>query len=290
MMKNMAVQVLDETVNFVGESPLWHPQRNTLYWLDFPNNILFSYQNGHAKKVKLKVMVTALGWIDHAHLLMATSEGLFKYHIDSQVMTLIVNIEDQLTTNRSNDGRADPWGGFWVGTMNVDAKAKCGAFYRWHNGQLRKLISELSIPNGMCFDKARAVGYFADSLEQKLYVVKLDVDTGWPTSAPTIFYDFSELAVSPDGAVVDVHGNIWIALWDGGEVMCISPQGKHLHSVDTDTPRPTCPAFGGSDATTLFVTSAACELDKTPVKTVQHGTTLFYPSCCSGVFEPAVTV
>lgn len=289
-MKNIQPQILDATVNIIGESPLWHPLRNTLYWLDFPNKTLFSYHLQQCVKTQLDEMATAVAWIDHEHLLLATVTGLYKYHIENKNKELIINIEHDIETNRSNDGRADPWGGFWVGTMDVDAAPHKGAFYRWYKGELRTIVSNLSIPNGVCFDKHRLRAYFSDSTAQKVYTLELNEKTGWPESSPRIFYDFSDTDVSPDGAVVDTQGNIWIALWDGSSIACLSPEGELLYSLDTQTNRPTCPAFGGTDASTLFVTTASHELANTPVKSVAHGVTLQFTDVHQGSFEPAVKV
>ncbi|MDO6776998.1 SMP-30/gluconolactonase/LRE family protein [Shewanella sp. 3_MG-2023] len=291
--ETLAVQQYDNRVNFVGESPLWHPLRSTLYWVDFPNNLLMGKNDNESIEYTFDEMVTAIGWIDELHLLIATATGLYQFNLESKQKSLMVHVEHELQSNRSNDGRADPWGGFWIGTMNTDAKADEGAFYRYYHGELRKVIPDLSIPNGVCFDLSRQRCYFTDSAKQQIYVIALDANTGWPIQDAvnaTLFYDFSNTAVSPDGGIVDADGNLWVSLWDGGAVMCISPDGVELKRILVGTPRATCPAFGGDEAQLLFTTTAACGLEDEAISQVIHGATLLVMEKVNGVFEPAVKV
>ena len=287
-MKNNIV-IFDTNINFVGESPLWHPSRNTLFWLDFPNQILFSRHQGLTQQLLLSEMTTALGWIDDQHLLLACTSGLYQFHIDSQLTSLLCPLTIDPTVHRTNDGRADPWGGFWISIMGINAEDSSGAFYRWYQGELRPVIPSLTIPNGVCFDKNRTLAYYADSAEKKMYSLALDPNTGWPIQdTANLFYDFNCHNASPDGAVVDLEGQVWVAMWDGRCVLSISPDGNLTGKMDTETSRPTCPAFGGLAGNTMFVTTAQCGLESTAINQVAHGVTLQFDGITQGVASPAV--
>ncbi|MBQ4891635.1 hypothetical protein A9267_02835 [Shewanella sp. UCD-FRSSP16_17] len=285
-------KLFDARINYVGESPLWHPLTQTLYWVDFPNKLIRGKSATQTVEYQLAEMATAIGWIDEAHLLIATETGLYQFHLLTQKTVLIINVEHTLTTNRSNDGRADPWGGFWIGTMDNEATLNKGSFYRYYQGDLTQYISELTIPNGMCFDKSRCRAYYADSQSQKMFSLELDPENGAPLAGvkPTLFADFSSTKFSPDGAVVDASGNVWIALWDGACVVCISPSGEELSRIDVGTLRPTCPGFGGANAHQLYTTTAQCGLEQEPVLPHEHGTTLLVSEQIKGVYEPAVII
>lgn len=289
MKKNDHVSVFDNRINYVGESPLWHPLRNTLYWVDFPNNLLMSRKDNDVNQVILSEMATAIGWIDEAHLLLAKPTGLYRYHIDSQSHDLIVAIEENNDELRSNDGRADPWGGFWLGTMSTSALANAGSIYRWYQGELKCLVKNITIINAICFDKLRQRAYFADSAQKQLFLIKLN-EQGWPISEPERFYDFSLTNETPDGAIVDGHGNLWIALWDSAALVCLNPKGEEIDRINVETLRPTCPAFGGQQSEWLFITSAQYELENTPFEHIPHGTTLKFKHKTLGLFEPKVIV
>ncbi|WP_166419486.1 SMP-30/gluconolactonase/LRE family protein [Pseudoalteromonas sp. Z1A8] len=288
-MNTLTATVFDSTLNFVGEGPLWHPITQTLYWVDFPNHILHSKKGDHKVEQRLDDMVTALAWVNNKTLLLASDKGLNTYNTSTHKQTFLCSVEADKPDNRSNDGRADPWGGFWISTMHGDAHENEGAIYRFHNGVLTQVVSDLTIPNGICFDKSRARAYYADSKTQKIYRFDVDSLTGTPIGESVLFFDYSSSAVSPDGAVIDSEGNMWIALWDGARVDCISPEAKVIQSLATQTPRPTCPAFG-DDATTLYVTSAQCGLEDTPFNAIPHGATLAFKNAVKGVFEPCVKI
>ena len=85
--------------------------------------------------------VSAAGWIDHDRLLIASETRLFSFNLATQAQQTVVALEAKDPRTRSNDGRADPWGGFWIGTMGKQAEAGLGGIYRYYQGTLRPLYS-----------------------------------------------------------------------------------------------------------------------------------------------------
>lgn len=101
------------------------------------------------------------------------------------------------------------------------------------------------------------IAYYADTKDKQIMKQELDAD-GWPVGEPEIFVDMNEEGLSPDGSVVDSEGCLWNAQWGAGRVAKYSPQGKFLMAIDLpDAKQTTCPAFGGADLQTIYVTSAA---------------------------------
>jgi len=172
-----------------------------------------------------------------------------------------VPLEDDNGTTRSNDGRADPQGGFWIGTMGIKAQPYAGAIYRYYRGELRQLFDRITISNAICFAPDGGAAYFTDSFSKRIQRVALDSE-GWPKGEPEVFLDLRDAGLTPDGAVVDRDGNLWNAQWGAGRVACYSPDGALLRSLDVPASQTTCPAFGGAESTTLFVTSAANGVDE----------------------------
>jgi sugar lactone lactonase YvrE len=120
---------------------------------------------------------------------------------------------------------------------------------------LRLLYPNLSIPNAICFAPDGQAAYFADTGQQKVWRVALDA-TGWPMGTPAVYLDFTGTEIYPDGATVDAAGNFWNAQWGMGRVACYAPDGAFLSEVKVDAPHSSCPAFGGAEMRTLFVTTA----------------------------------
>ena len=166
-------------------------------------------------------------------------------------------LEADQPLTRSNDGRADPWGGFWIGTMGFNAERGAGAIYRYYKGALRQLFAEITISNAICFSPDRRFAYYTDTPTRQIMRVPLDAAEGWPSAPPEVFVDLKKDKRNPDGAVVDSDGCLWNAQWGAAQVARYSPDGSLLQTVDIPAAQATCPAFGGADLRTLFVTSAA---------------------------------
>lgn len=291
----ITAEVFDSRPCQLGEGPLWHPERHTLYWVDLLNRQLLGRDEDGAELAwNLGEMPSALGWVDRSQLLVACESGLNRFHLDTGEKTLLCALEPDLPGNRSNDGRADPWGGFWIGTMGKNGEPGQGNLYRWYRGELRKMDSGLTVPNGLCFKRGIGSGescaYYADSAASTLYRMPLDPQTGWPSGKRTLFLDLREAQWIPDGAVLDAQGNIWSSLWDGARTQCFGPDGTARGALRAPVIRTTCPAFGGRDYTDLYVTTAAVGLASAPDAPVANGVTLVYRNAVKGQPEPAVIV
>jgi sugar lactone lactonase YvrE len=142
----------------LGEGPLWHPIRQSLFWFDIN---AFKIHNWHEGKLETWVFsepVSAAGWIDEDNLIVASASALIKLSLSTGNKDTLVKLEGDMPQNRSNDGRADPWGGFWVGTMGLKAEPNSGSIYRFYKGELRKLHQNITIPNSICFPQIKALG------------------------------------------------------------------------------------------------------------------------------------
>ncbi|QDY68849.1 SMP-30/gluconolactonase/LRE family protein [Qingshengfaniella alkalisoli] len=253
--------ILGDSVSDLGEGPLWHPQRQELFWFDILNSRLSNHKDGEDHHWQFDEMVSAAGWVDYDRLLIASERRLFLFHLETGEVTDLCPLEADNPVTRSNDGRADPFGGFWIGTMGKKAEPKAGSIYRYFKGELRKIVPDISITNAICFAPDGRTAYYADTDTSLMMRQSLGGD-GWPEGAPRLFRDFSKDGINPDGAVVDADGNIWNAQWGAGRVACYSPEGEHLSTVDFPAPHTTCPAFGGEKLQTLFCTSATQGLSK----------------------------
>jgi sugar lactone lactonase YvrE len=257
-------QIFDSRACTLGEGPLWHPERQQLFWFDIVNCKLLSQQAGTPVEWVFDRMVSAAGWIDHDHLLIASETGLSRFNLETGHEEMLCEIEADNALTRSNDGRADPWGGFWMGTMSKAGEPGRGTLYRWTPSELRVIETEMSTPNAICFDAARACAYYADTKTRIIWRQPVDAKTGWPMGEKQVFVDLSATSSSPehkpDGAVVDAEGCLWNAQWGSARVARYSPDGQFLSAIDLPTGHTSCPAFGGADLGTLYVTTAQQKL------------------------------
>ncbi|MBL8563764.1 MAG: SMP-30/gluconolactonase/LRE family protein [Gemmobacter sp.] len=235
-------EVFDARPCFLGEGPLWHPQIDTLFWFDIIGKRLLARGPEGTAEWPLEELHSAAGWLDAGHLLIASETGLWRFEIATGARSLIVPLEAENPLTRSNDGRADPWGGFWISTMGKKAEPGAGAVYRFWRGELRQVAEKISIPNAICFAPDRHAAYFADTARHIVWRQPLDAD-GWPEGAAQVFRDFSEEGLSPDGAVTDATGALWMAQWGAGRVARYLPDGRFDRAIAVPAPHVSCPAF-----------------------------------------------
>lgn len=248
--------IFDDTQCQLGEGPLWHPERQQLFWCDILNHRLHS----KGQHWQFDTYVSAAGWVDRDTLLVASARALHRFDILTGDHEEICPLEADNPVTRSNDGRADPQGGFWIGTMGIDAEDGAGAIYRYYKGELRQLFAPITISNAICFAPDGKTAYFTDTPTQRIMRVALDAK-GWPDGDPVLHIDLSATNFRPDGAVVDMAGNLWNAQWGNARVAGYAPDGTFIMAHDFPAKQTTCPAFGGPDMRRLHCTSAATGLD-----------------------------
>lgn len=258
----MQAKVFDDRTCFLGEGPLWHPGLGQLFWFDIPAGRLLTVENGVQRHWQFNETVSAAGWIDRTSLLIASESALFRFGLESGARTPVVPLEADKPHTRSNDGRADPWGGFWIGTMGKMAEPGAGAIHRFYRGELRTLFPGITIPNAICFTPDRRFAHFSDTDAHRVYRVALDREHGWPVGEAELFLDLSAEGLYPDGAVIDADGIMWQAQWGASRVAAYDAQGNFLRAVGIGAPHSSCPAFGGPDLTTLYCTTAREGLDE----------------------------
>jgi sugar lactone lactonase YvrE len=244
----------------LGEGPFWHPLQERLFWFDILNKTLFSATSGGimVDRFTFDATVTAAGVIDSDNLAVASAAGIFKLTLSTDTRELLIPLEPDSTSTRTNDGRVNQSGGFWIGTMGLNNPGGVaqGALYQVRAGSVSKLLSDVYIPNSTCFSPDGRTAYFADTVSGVIRKVAIDPQTGLPNGGWQTFVDKGVIAGDPDGAVVDTEGFVWSARWKGSSVVRIAPDGRVDREIELPVSRVTCPAFGGKDLKTLYITTA----------------------------------
>jgi len=254
----------------LGEGPLWHPKRQELFWFDIPAGRLYAsdFSSDAIRHWDFGEPASACGWVDDNHLIVATARGLQHFDIVSGDWSTVCPLEADDNTTRSNDGRIGPDGSFWIGTMGVTMTPRAGAYYRYNQGKIEKLFDQVSIPNATCFSPDGRTAYLADTRKQVIWRWPLD-GQGNPVGEREVHINFREENINPDGAVCDSEGYLWNAQWGSSRVARYDPLGVLDRIIELPVSQPTCPAFGGPDLKTLYITSAkehlsAKQLEKEP--------------------------
>lgn len=283
--------VFDENKCSLGEGPLWHPGRKALFWFDILENRLLARTENQTLTWPLTEHFSAVGWVDDQTLLMASETALWRFEIETGALTKQMDLDAANAMTRSNDGRADPWGGFWIGTMGKQAEPQAGAIYRFYQGKVRELISGITVSNAICFAPDRSCAYYTDTVTQKIMRQPLAAETGWPLGAASVFVDLTRARLFPDGAVTDAAGNIWVAMWGAACVVQFASDGTEVQRLEVPARQPTCPAFGGPDLRDLYVTSATMGLEPAALeKRPMNGATFVIRDVAQGLPEPRVVL
>lgn len=279
-------QIHDPTPCELGEGPLWHPVREQLFWFDILRKQLLTREAGATRHWQFDAHVSAAGWIDRDRLMIASERALLAFDLRDGTQQVIAPLDVESAQTRSNDGRADPMGGFWIGTMGKRAEPGAGAIWRWHRGEVRRLFAPLTIPNAICFTPDGRSACFADTPARRILRVPLDRD-GWPAGDPETFIDLRADGLNPDGAVFDASGHLWNAQWGASRVAVYDPDGGLVNACRLPVRNASCPAFGGAALDTLFITTAREHLDDPGAL---DGATFAIPNLVRGQAEHQVTL
>lgn len=248
----------------LGEGPVWHPERATLLWVDIYGPVVYEAdpKGGALRAIGFGEPVSAIGLIDASSIAVASAIGLYRVDLDTGKRSLLAPLEADKPGNRSNDGRVGPGGAFWIGTMTDPPRGKGGGtVYRFHGGAFDVVRPDVTTPNSTAFSPDGTRAYLSDTTEHRIWVYELDPETGGPIRKPDLFADLSDEGLLPDGSVVDAAGRLWNAQFGSGRVACYRSDGTFERAVDLPVAQTTCPAFGGPDLKTMFVTSARVGLD-----------------------------
>lgn len=259
----------------LGECPLWSPADSRLYWVDIEGRNIhrFDPSTGENETRSLPTRPGSMVRTSTAgRFLVATETELVWFDWDSSALEPWLHLEPSGSGNRLNDGRTDPQGRYWVGSMYEDAAARqfTGHLHRIDSGgSVATLRSEIGVANGIAFDAERNRMYFADSLCDTVWRYRYDPESG-RLHDEVPFIDFTLYDGAPDGACVDTEGCYWVAAVWGWSLMRFTPDGEHDRTITLPVEAPTMPAFGGDDMSTLFVTSISTAGSRQPSPADQH--------------------
>ena len=256
------MEVLLHAGHELGECVLWCERTGRLLWTDIPAATLWSHSPVTGRTVSWRMPERLCSFAltgSDDRLLLGLASGLAFFTFSTGKVTRIVDVEADNPSTRLNDGRCDRQGRFVFGMFNQDENPKraVGGFYRLNlDLSLESLpLPKAAIANSICFSPDGRRMYFADSQEKAILYADYN-----PCSAEVgrvhTFVAADAAPGEPDGSTVDAEGFLWSTRWGVGQVMRFAPSGRLDRVVPLAAPQPSCPAFGGPDLSTLFVTSA----------------------------------
>jgi len=258
-------EVVHDAPMLVGESAIWHEVESALYWVDIEGltvNRLHA-ASGKFSSWKMGSNPSALAIDDNNFLVVATRERLLRLNTTDGAETPIADAPYDTSKVRFNDGRVDPAGRFWIGTMYEPRDQPAAEMYVLARDNLRcAWRGGMTNSNGLAWSLDGRTMFHADTTSHRIDCYDFDVATGEHSNRRTILtFPTDKTAPDyggrPDGATIDSEGMYWVAMFEGGRVLRISPTGEILREIKLPVRCPTSVCFGGPDLRTLYITSAS---------------------------------
>lgn len=246
----------------LGEGPLWSMKEQALYWVDILNHRLHRYSPEQARRSwQFDQEISAIAERADADGLLITQRHRFAtFDPASERLTPLLQVEDDMPTNRFNDGKCDLHGRFWAGTMDFDGKRPTGSLYRFSPDRIcSKIDSGYIVTNGPAWSADYRTMYHNDSVNGRVFAFDFDPESG-DASNRRLFLQFTKEEGSPDGMCTDAGGGLWIAHWGASLLTRHDASGKVLQTIRLPCSQVTSCAFGGPQLTTLYITTASVGL------------------------------
>lgn len=274
----MEVICLLDTKSTLGEGPSWDEEKEVLYWVDILQKKAHRYDPAQHKNstVQLDQAPGTIAPREGGDVILALENGFFFYNWISDVLDPIANPESHLPNNRFNDGKCDPAGRFWAGSMDSAEEAGKGKLYcLYEDLSVKEKVNDVSISNGLAWSLDHSFMYYIDTPTQNVIQYDYDIETG-EIKNPSTVITFENESGAPDGMTIDEEGMLWIAHFGGAQVSRWDPaKGEKIESVSIPALNVTCCVFGGKDRDELFVTTARKGMSKAELEEYPEAGGLF---------------
>lgn len=282
-MEMIAELVVDAQAT-VGEGPSWDAQAGHLLWVDIQGRAVHVYDplSGQDRVIPVACEPGTIVPRAGGGAVLATDRGFAFLDLDTGVVDVVAHPEAQYPQRRFNDGKCDPQGHFWAGTLFQDLGRPLaewdpiGTLYRLdHNHTPVPVLPQLRVPNGLTWSPAGDIFYFIDSPAMRVDAFDFDAASGTLANRRVAVHIPADIGL-PDGMTSDSEGMLWIAHFFGGQVSRWNPYtGKMLGRIVVPAGHVTSCVFGGEHLDELYITTARILLDEQALRERPHAGGLF---------------
>lgn len=275
----------------LAEGPSWDGETATLTWVDIVGRFVHRYEPA-TDAVATHQFEASVGFCivgRHARLVAGVGPSIRDFAF-GQPGTRVLASPTMHEGNRFNDGKCDPRGRLWAGTMHADARRDrepTGALYRWRVGAMEVVEAPVSLSNGLGWSPAGDTMYFADTHAGTVWAYDYDLATGGVSGRRPFAVVPIEDGV-PDGVAVNVAGQVVVAIWRGARLDVFAPDGRRDGTIPVPVRNPTSCAFGGADLRTLFVTTMPSDNEDDPRSGSVFAAAVDVPGLPAARMDPAL--
>lgn len=244
----------------LGETPIWCPRTQRIWWIDIERPKLQSFDERICEhqvfEFPQSTYLGSLALHRQGGFVLALDNTLHRFDPATRALQRIAEIEPIDKGTRLNDGRCDSRGRLWIGTMDAAIEKPLGSFYRVEpDGTAHWLFDDIIVTNSVCASPDGRTLYMSDTRRFKLFAFDVDVHSG-ALSNKRVFVDYADQCGRPDGACVDSQGFVWNAVFAGHRVVRYAPSGAVDRVIELPVTHPTCVCLGGPDLKTLYISTA----------------------------------
>ncbi len=273
----------------LGEGPVWDIKKERILWIDILRGDIHSFypEGKRFETFNTGTLIGSVGLCKNGGLIAALQNGFALIDMEKKQIEYIKDPEAHLPENRFNEGKCDPAGRFWAGTMSLSEEPEAGTLYTLEELSVTKKIEGVTISNGMAWSTNHTIFYYIDT--PTLEVVSYDYDklNGNISNRKTVIKIPKEQGY-PDGMTIDNEGMLWIAHWDGWQVKRWNPKtGKQIDHIALPVARVSSCTFGGKNLNDLYITTASKELTDDELQKQPLAGSLFVIRNCGFTGLPA---
>jgi sugar lactone lactonase YvrE len=266
----MSVELLLATENELGEGAFWNAETQEFWWVDIEGKTLNIYDTQRKTHRKIEVQQrigTVVPSADGRFAVVALQNGVWKIDLKTEEKIFIGSPETDTANIRLNDGKCDPAGRLWVGSMHLKQTKHAAALFRINtDGSIKKMQDSVTISNGIAWSADAKTMYYIDTDRGNVRAYDYDNATG-EISGERVVITVSDTLGYPDGMTIDAEGMLWIALWNGNCVSRWNPNtGELLQRIEVPAHNVSSCAFGGKNLDTLFITTARTDMTAAELK------------------------
>ena len=260
----------------LGEGTLWVKSLNSIFFVDIKKKKIFILNTKNRKKkiIKVNKEIGFLSQVKKSIFILGLKGELRIVDLKTKKKIKSIIVEKDKPLNRLNDGKTDPRGRLWFGSMdNLERNVESGSLYCLDNNfKLTKVDSNYMITNGPAFIDTKNF-FHTDSRKKIIYKIKIDNNLN--IKRKKIFKKFSRFDGSPDGMTIDKLKNLWVCHFGGACISVFNKKGKKIHKIDLPAKNVTNCTFGGKNNTDLFISTARKSMNKTDLQKFKFSGSLF---------------
>lgn len=277
------IDVVVKHTCLLGEGPVWDIKNERLLWIDILRGDIHQFypETGKFETFNTGRLIGSIAICAKGGLIAALQDGFALIDMEKMQIEILKDPEAHLPNNRFNDGKCDPAGRFWAGTMSLTEEPLAGSVYTIERDfSVTKKIEGVTISNGMAWSIDHTVFYYIDTPTFEVVAYNYDKSNGNISNKRTIIKIPKEHGY-PDGMTIDSEGMLWIAHWDGWRITRWNPAaGKQLDCISLPAAKVTSCTFGGKHLEDLYITTASKELNEDELKQQSlAGSTFVIPNC-----------